>query len=85
MIIETTHCPGRECECPGNRWWSGWVCAGEVHVVPIDDLRSHHSDGCECDPRIELHVGQSGFASWMVSHNSFDRRELAEPSVLQEY
>jgi len=25
-----------------------------------------------------VHVAADGFASWRVSHNSFDRRELSE-------
>ena len=45
--------------------------------VPIDDLASHHVEECGCDP-ITLDVAADGYASWRVSHNSFDRRELTE-------
>jgi hypothetical protein len=75
MIIDTIHCTKRRCDCPGNMWWSGWVGSREVHVVPIDDLYTHHFECCFCDPEIRMH---NGFETWQVVHNSFDGRELSE-------
>jgi hypothetical protein len=78
VIIDTVHCTELGCDCPGNRWWTGWIGAVEIHLVPIDDSSPHLSEECACDPSIELHVAGDGYASWRVSHNSLDRRELTE-------
>lgn len=40
------------------------------HVVPIDDLREHESDGCWCRPEDD----EDGF----TVHNSMDGREAFE-------
>jgi len=50
----------------------------EIHIVPIDDLAPHHVEECGCDAHVTPHVAADGYASWRVSHNSFDRRELTE-------
>ena len=84
MIIDTVHCTELGCDCPGNRWWTGWIGPAEIHLVPIDDLGPHHSETCPCDPTIELHVAGDGYPSWRVSHNGFDRRELTEQTLHQE-
>lgn len=39
-----------------------------IHVVPIDDSRPHFADGTCCNP----HVAD------IVTHHSFDRREVFE-------
>jgi hypothetical protein len=84
VIIDTVHCTELGCACPGNRWWTGWIGPAEIHLVPIDDLRPHHSEACPCDPSIEMRVAGDGYASWRVSHNSFDRRELTEQALHKE-
>jgi hypothetical protein len=78
MIIDPVHCTEIGCACPGRRWWTGWVGSREIHIVPVDDLQPHHVEECGCEPQIMLHVAGDGFASWRVSHNGFDRRELTE-------
>ena len=78
MIIDTVHCTELGCACTGGRWWTGWIGPREIHIVPIDDLQPHHVEECSCDADITVHVAADGFASWRVSHNSFDRRELSE-------
>jgi hypothetical protein len=62
----------------------GMDWAGRDSPRPDDDLRPHHSETCSCDPSIELHVAGDGYASWRVSHNSFDRRELTEQALHKE-
>jgi hypothetical protein len=77
VIIDTVHCTEMGCDC-GGRWWTGWIGPAEIHIVPIDDVRPHHFEACPCDPSIEMHIAGDGYASWLVSHDSFDRRELTE-------
>lgn len=60
VISDTVHCTQLGCDCPGNQWWTGWIGPAEIHLVPIDDLRPHHSEVCPCDPSIELHVVGDG-------------------------
>lgn len=45
-----------------------------IHVIPIDDLKSHIEAGswCHCAPRIDKDV---------VIHNSYDGREFFEPET----
>jgi hypothetical protein len=47
-----------------------------VHVLPVNDLREHVSEGigCECRPRLI-----DGGA--VIVHNSFDGREITERAV----
>jgi len=43
---------------------------GELHVIPLDDLRTHHeTPNCWCTPSLDDHV---------YVHSSLDRRELYE-------
>ena len=48
---------------------------GDVHVIPVNDLREHVSDGeeCWCRPEIEYVLGGS-----IITHHSMDRREEYE-------
>lgn len=48
---------------------------GDVHVIPVNDLREHVSDGeeCWCRPEIECVLGGS-----IITHHSMDRREEYE-------
>jgi hypothetical protein len=79
VIINPVHCAGTGCcDCPGNRWWTGWIGPREIHIVPINDVQPHRVEECGCDPKILLHVAGDGFASWQVIHDSFDLRELDE-------
>lgn len=50
--------------------------AGDVHVLPVDDLREHEqSIACWCVPRLER-VDES--TALVVVHRSADGRELVE-------
>lgn len=41
-----------------------------THLIPLNDIEPHElSDTCKCKPETE---------GGLVSHNSFDKRELAE-------
>lgn len=45
-----------------------------LHIIPINDLEEHEeSSTCKCMPSVEI-VN----AEIIVTHNSFDRRELIE-------
>lgn len=49
--------------------------SGIIHVVPVDDLREHLCDlACWCKPRTE----DGGVDTYVVVHNSMDRREEYE-------
>ena len=50
------------------------MSAGDIHVVPINDLKEHTLNAdCECDPAVEV----SG-AVLIYIHNSWDHREFFE-------
>jgi hypothetical protein len=52
-----------------------------IHVLPVGDLFSHdESAACHCKPRIEQQSG--GF---VVSHNSYDGRELVEYDAAESH
>src|ERR1700744_6728763 len=76
MVIATVHCTELGCDCPGTRWWTGWIGPREIHIVPIDDLAPQHVEECGCDPHITLHVAGDGYASWRGADNSFDPRAI---------
>jgi hypothetical protein len=78
MIIDPVRCSATGSACPGSRWWTGWIGSGDIHIVPIDDLQPHRVEECGCAPQITLHVAGDGFASWRVTYNGFDRREVTE-------
>lgn len=54
-----------------------------VHVVPVNDLVEHETDGddCVCGPDIEAVRRDDGSVGWLVSHHSLDGRELREPDA----
>lgn len=53
---------------------------GNVHVIPLDDENVHlFSAECLCDPGIEPQFLEGDMIGMLVSHNSWDRRELHEP------
>ncbi|MGW5879578.1 hypothetical protein ACWFMI_23805 [Nocardiopsis terrae] len=52
-----------------------------VHVVPVDDLIEHDSDGgdCPCGPNTEpVKRCSDGAVGWVVVHHSLDGREQSE-------
>ena len=49
--------------------WATIEFHGSVHVVPIDDIKEHSFDGCECGVKYDAGV---------YIHNSYDNRELLE-------
>lgn len=51
-----------------------------LHVVPIEDLVEHNTNGddCLCGPEHELVPGKDGSDNWLIIHHSLDGRELAE-------
>lgn len=54
---------------------------GDVHVVPISDLKAHVEDrSCWCNPKV---TKEPGAKKAVVSHNSMDGRELVERHGLQ--
>lgn len=56
--------------------WANYIDGGNVHVVPVSDLKTHVIDvtgECWCHPRIE----REGLSSILV-HNSSDGREKYE-------
>lgn len=53
----------------------GWEhIAEKIHVVPVNDLREHETDGkkCWCKPRLSTENEN------IIIHNSMDRREEYE-------
>ena len=56
------------------------VPVGTVHVVPVDDLIAHDSDGgdCPCGATTEPVPAEDGFVGWLVTHHSLDGREQQE-------
>jgi len=51
-----------------------------VHVVPVNDLIDHDSDGgdCPCGPTTEPVPSDDGPMGWLVVHHSLDGREQRE-------
>lgn len=51
-----------------------------VHVVPVNDLIAHDSDGgdCLCGPDVEAVFDDDGANGWLISHHSLDGREAHE-------
>jgi hypothetical protein len=87
MIIDPVHCTeiGSAAAAGLGTVPAPAVAGGPAGSDPVKsissrptDLQPHHVEECGCDPEITLHVAGDGFASWRVSHNSFDRRELNE-------
>jgi len=48
-----------------------------VHVLPVNDLVEHVSDGgdCPCGPDAEAVFRDGGSNGWLVVHHSLDGRE----------
>ena len=45
-----------------------------IHILPINDIQPHEeSTTCHCNPTVEFLEGEG-----LVTHNSFDGRELEE-------
>lgn len=61
---------------------SGWVNVtlsnGDIHVLPIDDLRDHEDEDCWCHPTRDAEE-----STVLVTHNAMDRRELYETGELK--
>lgn len=73
-VIDTSeHQPPDE---PGP-WWVGIVDDGDVHVVPVGDLKPHDDTCCHCCPALEVNADDVDFRGVLI-HNSFDHRELLE-------
>ena len=51
-----------------------------IHVVPVDDLIEHITDGedCPCGPVTEPVEREDGSMGWLVVHNALDGREHDE-------
>ncbi len=51
-----------------------------VHVVPLNDLITHDTDGapCPCGPATEAVFRDDGTNGWLVTHHSLDGRERHE-------
>jgi hypothetical protein len=51
-----------------------------LHVVPVDDLVEHNTDGedCVCGPTIEPLELDDGSMGWVITHHSLDNREAKE-------
>jgi hypothetical protein len=51
-----------------------------IHVVPVNDLIEHATDGsdCPCGPEQVPVPRDDGSMGWLVSHHSLDGREFAE-------
>ncbi len=51
-----------------------------VHVVPVDDLIEHDTEGddCPCGVTVEPVAGDDGAIGWLISHHSLDGREADE-------
>lgn len=50
------------------------------HVVPVDDLIEHDTDGgdCVCGPEETPVKRDDGSIGWLVTHHSLDGREASE-------
>jgi hypothetical protein len=53
--------------------------SGDVHLVPLDDLRTHDEECCWCRPRDET----LSDGSVLTIHNSLDGREAYERGELK--
>lgn len=51
-----------------------------IHVVPVDDLIEHDSDGgeCPCGPETVPIEREDGSIGWKVIHHALDGREHRE-------
>lgn len=57
-----------------------------VHVVPLNDLIEHDSDGgdCPCGATTEPVMRDDGSNGWLVTHHSLDGREQAERTAASD-
>lgn len=56
---------------------------GDIHVVPINDLIGHDTDGdgdCVCGPDVIPVERDDGSYGWVHEHHSLDGRERHEPA-----
>lgn len=57
------------------RWWTGKNAAGDVHIVPTNDLYEHHLSGdCPCG----VHAEGAHPSEYHWVHDSYDGREAYE-------
>ncbi len=51
--------------------------AHHVHVLPVNDLIEHDSEGgdCVCGPTVEAVFRGDGTNGWLTTHHSLDGRE----------
>lgn len=56
------------------------MSAGDVHVLPINDLIDHEDAGsdCPCGPTVEPVPRDDGSMGWLIVHHSLDGREKRE-------
>lgn len=56
------------------------MSAGDVHVLPVNDLIEHDDAGsdCLCGPHTEAVPREDGSFGWVVVHHSLDDRESRE-------
>ena len=47
-----------------------------VHIVPVDDLIEHETEGesCVCGPTVEWIQGKDG-NGWVITHHALDGRQ----------
>lgn len=64
---------------PGWLVYYGDGSPGEkIDIVPKEDLENHSFDECICSPRIEQNYRDNGDIFYLITHNSWDRREKYE-------
>jgi hypothetical protein len=54
------------------------MSAGDVHVVPVDDLIEHDDDDCPCGPETIPVERDDGSFGWVVVLANLDGREAHE-------
>lgn len=61
-------------------WATLHLSTGDIHVVPLDDLRDHESTECWCHPAHEEEDGTP-----IVVHRAMDERERYERGELKAH
>lgn len=75
----THHCTETPCPICIRELTEGaasWRDVPIIHITPINDTREHVEEGQECDCAPTVMLLPDG--NIMVTHNSFDGRELSE-------
>jgi hypothetical protein len=60
-----------------GQWVNVQLSTGEIHVLPVDDLRDHEQTDCWCNP------ARDGDCDEVVIHNAADQRERYETGELK--